>query len=428
MPRANLVSQNTTDTAEKIGQVILSHFGLPSDNTEHFYSEPNNRGLLIALKSEEVERRLIVWGADHSTADKLKLSEELKLLLDTIPAAERSIVLSSLGLMDRPSSEPDPGLPITSVFDLSSVFADPEPVSYLIEPEIAAQSVVYLAGAPESGKSTLACAWGRDLVAKGHGVLLLDRDRNPRAVIRNRLERLGVKADDLRFRVWDSRQKSEPPQPDSPVVIEWVRRMFHETGKGPLVIVDSAVSFFLPGEDENSSRDVRALFNRCRAVVDAGGSVLLLHHPGKGGDLRGSSDFGAAADQGFIITNHQHGKHKLSRLILKVHKTRYGLSSDLTYNYREGRMVREFVDLESVRGAGPGSQDEANARRLTELLRATPGVGSREFESIAHENGVPHHRVRQFLKERKSSGEIRVERIGAKLKHFLGTDSKAMSV
>jgi adenylylsulfate kinase-like enzyme len=69
---------------------------------------------------------------------------------------------------------------------------------------------VYLAGAPECGKSTLACAWGRDLAAQGHGVLLLDRDR----------------------------------------------------------------------EDENASKDIRALFNRCRAVVDAGGNVALLHHPG----------------------------------------------------------------------------------------------------------------------------------------------------
>lgn len=49
-------------------------------------------------------------------------------------------------------------------------------------------------------------------------------------------------------------------------MLDWVRRIRLETGKRPLVIVDGAVAFLLPGEDENAAKDIRALFNRCRAA------------------------------------------------------------------------------------------------------------------------------------------------------------------
>jgi RecA-family ATPase len=291
-------------------------------------------------------------------------------------------------------------------------------VEYLIDPEIPSGAVVYLAGPPESGKSTLACAWGRDLAARGHSVLLLDKDRNPRAVIRERLERLGMQPADKDFWVWDSRQKSQPPQPDSPVVIEWVRGRYLETKKRPFVILDSAVSFLRPGEDENSSKDIRAFFNRCRAVVDAGGTVLVLHHPGKSGDLRGSSDFGAAADQGFVVTNSPAGKHLLSRLTLKVHKTRYALSTDLVYIYHNGKMLREPTSGKVVGRDGLGTTDELPIK-LAKLLRSNPGMGSREFESTAKANRIPINKVRQFLKAGAKAGWIREQLIGRKKEHYL---------
>lgn len=418
MPRVGMLPQDGSEVPGDIGRAILRHFDLPPDATT-FYSEPNGQGLFLALKTETVQKRAIVWDAG-SSKKKLDPAEQLKLLLDSIPSADRSNVLDSLGLMERPGPQTDPRLPITSVFELESIFANPEPVEYLIEPEIPAESVVYLAGVPESGKSTLACAWGRDLAAKGHPVLLLDRDRNPRSVIRDRLERLGIKGGNSRFWVWDSRQKSEPPQPDSRAVIDWARRTRLETGKRPLVIVDSTVSFLLPGEDENSSKDIRALFNRCRAVCDVGGSVVLLHHPGKGGDIRGSSDFGAAADQGFIVTNSAVGEHRLCRLTLKVHKTRYALSVDLVYSYEGGKMVRrKLVPAEPERGDGQGTPDDVTARTLREVLRANPGIGSRQFEKIAHERGMPHNKARSFLKEGVDSGNIRVRLVGRKKEHFL---------
>lgn len=419
MPRPGCLVQDAADTAGEIGRAIVSHLGLEADQIDSFYPERNRKGLFIALKSGTVEKRAMVLDADQYPKEKPDPVEELKLLLERIPAGDRSKVLDHLGLMERPRAQPDSGSAISSVFDLDSIFSKPEPVTYLIEPEIPAEAVVYLAGAPESGKSTLASAWARDLADKGHGVLLLDRDFNPRAVIRDRFERLGMSSDGP-FWVWDSRQTSEPPQPDSPEVINWVKYVRLTTEKPPLVIVDSTVSFLPPGEDENSSQDVRALFNRCRAVVRAGGSVLLLHHLNKGGELRGSSDFGAAADQGFIVTNSPVGKHRLSRLSLKVAKTRYALDRNLEYDYADGKMVRVEVGRQPDvdRGASDAS-DEVTTTALTEVLRANPGIGSRQFEGKAHERGVPYNQARRFLEDGKKSRKILVESAGRKLRHFL---------
>ena len=300
MPRVGSSPQDTTDIAGDLGRAILLHFGLPPDEVDRFYPEPNPRGLFILVKSGTVERRAIVLDADQAK-EKLNLIEELKLLLDSMPTADRSKALDSLGLVERPNAQADPGLPISSILDLESIFAAPEPVEYLIAPEIPAKAVVLLAGVPESGKSTLACAWGRDLAARGH--------------------------------------------------------------------------------------------------------------PGKSGDLRGSSDFAAAADQGFIVTNSPAGKHRLSRLALTVHKTRYALSTDLVYNYDGGKVVRV--------GAGAGTPDDAMAGTLKELLRNHPGIGTREFEMRAHESGVPHHQARRFLKEGVESGKIRVKESGRTRAHFL---------
>lgn len=161
------------------------------------------------------------------------------------------------------------------------------------------KSIVCLTGDSESGKTTLACSWARDALRNGHAILILDRDKNPRDRICDRLERLGIEFDGAFFRVWDCEQEEEPPQPDEPLIIDWVKRMVAETGKSPLVIADSLVSFFEGEEDENSAVDMRALFNRCRALTKLGATVIVIHHTNRNGEARGSSDFKPASDRHF---------------------------------------------------------------------------------------------------------------------------------
>jgi RecA-family ATPase len=65
-----------------------------------------------------------------------------------------------------------------------------------------------------------------------------------------------------------------------------------------MVIVDSLISFLRPGESENDSTHMRAVYDRCRVLTNAGATVALIHHLGKNGVARGSSDFQPAGDQG----------------------------------------------------------------------------------------------------------------------------------
>lgn len=63
--------------------------------------------------------------------------------------------------------------------NLKPVFRGSGTTEYLIAPELPAKSVVCLTGNAESGKTTLAFAWARDLYLQGHAALILDRERNP---------------------------------------------------------------------------------------------------------------------------------------------------------------------------------------------------------------------------------------------------------
>jgi hypothetical protein len=303
---------------------------------------------------------------------------------------------------------------IGRVEDLDSVFADRAPTEYVVKPELPAKAVVCLAGPSESGKTTLACAWARDAILKGHAVLLLDRDRNPRERIRDRLERLGILSNSKLLWVWDCEQKSEPPQPNDPIIVDWVKRMVSETGKAPLVILDSLISFFLADEDENAAVDMRALFDRCRVLTGLGATVIPLHHTNRNGEARGSSDFKPACDQAFLVTNHDRdGGRLLDVITLNYEKSRYGLSGTITYHYAEGRMVR-------VEDGTPGRQPAPSIEeRFRALLIANPGVLTDDFVKLAQKDRLKREAARDFLKQGESDGSIRVEVKGRSRQHFL---------
>jgi hypothetical protein len=297
---------------------------------------------------------------------------------------------------------------IRRVEDLESVFADRSPTEYVVKPELPAKAVVCLAGDSESGKTTLACAWARDAILHGHAVLLLDRDRNPRERVRDRLERLGVSSNCKLLWVWDCEQKSEPPQPDDPIIVDWVKRMVAETGKPPLVILDSLISFFLADEDENAAVDMRALFDRCRVLTGLGATVIPIHHTNRNGEARGSSDFKPACDQAFLVTNQDRdGGRLLDVITLKYEKSRYGLSGTIEYHYADGKMLR-----------ADNAPRKRSSEQLRELLIANPGILAEAFQELASEHGLGRNQARNFLKDGERAGTVRVELDGRKRHHF----------
>lgn len=407
---------------ERVYNGILERCGVPANEVKNVHTEQNHAGLLVAIDAGERKPKLLLVDMDGRTTKDSELPQSradvLKEWLNdpNITTQERSVIelaLRGLEHPDRPVDVPDAGVP--SVFNLQSIFAKPEPLTYLIEPELPERSVVYLAGDSESGKSTLACAWGRELTYGGHAVLLLDRDRNPRERIQDRLKRLGITAADALFWVWDNDQPFDVPQPDSPEVLDWCRTMYERTGKSPLVIIDSLVAFFLTGESENDANSMRAVVDRCRAVNKAGGTVILIHHLGKNGDPRGSSDFKPAGDQGFLVSNS--AKHELVRIRLEVHKTRYRLTDAIHYDYANGRIIRSSDAGKPEDGPSKKRDGKKDVTaKLMELLAKNPGIGTRDFEIAAKAIGVANHKALEFLHD---ASLVRYEKVGKKHCHWL---------
>lgn len=266
-------------------------------------------------------------------------------------------------------------------------------IEYLREPELPTGTVVALTGDSGSGKSSLVTAWARDAVVP---VLFLDRE-NPVTVIIDRLDRLGF-ADCPRLRFWGGWLPEEAPLPDSPVVIEWVK----SCEPRPLVVVDSLVAFH--SGDENDASVCRGFMHRCRRLADLGATIVIIHHDGKSEtakDYRGSSDFKAAIDLGFHVTNFG-TDGRLDKLVLRPFKQRIQVGAELTYEYAQGRFLR--VEAAEAR--------QTASEQLMALLRLNPGVTQRKFEELATARNLGRNRARTFLNNGLLSKSIRPETVG----------------
>jgi hypothetical protein len=266
-------------------------------------------------------------------------------------------------------------------------------IEYIREPELPKGTIVALTGDSGSGKSTLVTAWARDAAVP---VLFLDRE-NPVGVVIDRLNRLAFE-DCPRSRFWGGWLPEEAPLPDSPVVIEWVK----SCNPRPLLVVDSFIAF--RGGNENDAGETRSFMHRCRRIADLGATVVIIHHDGKSEtarDFRGSSDFKAAIDLGFHVTNF--GDGHLDKLVLRPFKVRIQVASEISYEYADGRFIRR----------GRTEAQQTISEQLATILRMNPGVTSRKFEELAISRSIARQRAREFLGTGVLAGSISRE-TGAK--------------
>lgn len=270
-------------------------------------------------------------------------------------------------------------------------------INYMIEPELPVGAVISFTGDAGSGKSTIASHLAGRASTEGYPVLVLDRE-NPIAIVSERFERLGI-CDGPQFKYWGGWLPDEAPQPGSPIVLEWV----NSCNPKPLVIVDSLVAFH--GGNENDAGETRHWMQQCRKLADTGATVLVLHHSGKGEtsqDYRGSSDFKAAIDAGFNVSNYG-SDGLLGTLRLRCFKSRFGFSGELIYHYAGGQFVRDTaIDA-------PTRTVEA---QLYELLRGYPNITTTRFETLAVERGLGRNRARTWLNDGVLAGKIVRQKIG----------------
>lgn len=263
-------------------------------------------------------------------------------------------------------------------------------IEYLREPELQKGAVVAFTGGSGDGKSTLVTAFARDVKVP---VLFLDRE-NPRSVFADRLDRLDFH-DGPRLRVWAGWCEQEAPLPDAPAVTDWVKAC----DAGALVVVDSLSGFH--GGDQNDAGEMRTFMHRCRRLADLGATVVVIHHDGKAEtakDYRGSSDFKAAIDTGFHVSNYG-DSGQLGTLVLRPFKMRVGSCGEITYSYAGGRFIR----------GNAAEVKQTLAEQLTALLRLNPGVTARRFDDLVNDRGLGRNRARTFLGDGVTSGAVRFE-------------------
>ena len=263
-------------------------------------------------------------------------------------------------------------------------------IPYLVDPVLPEGALCAFTGSPESGKSSLALALARDLARSGRTTLILDRD-NPAQVYADRFRRLNVPEDAVK--VWGGWCSEQAPLPDSPRVLDYIRSQ----DLRPLVIVDSLSSFF--DGDENAAGDMRAFMNRLRRITNLGSTAMIVHHDGKGDsskDYRGSSDFRAALDAGFHVSNVGQDR-LLDRLYLRPFKNRFGLTESIVYRYADGAMRRE----ESAHAAS-----ETITASLTAIIGENHGITGEAFERLATGRGIKRGEARSYLRRGVEFGEI----------------------
>jgi len=354
-------------------------------------------GFARSLQSKTADRRACRLNAKLTSLIESGLgrnSAEVDGILDEIRA------LSHGQSADR--------LTITSIEELPPVGESTEPIAYLREPELASGSIVGLTGDSGSGKSTLATAWIRDAIALGVPALVLDRE-NPRPVIIDRMARLGLK--DSPLLRWYGGWNGEIPSPVAREVLDWVRTCEPR----PFVLIDSLIAFL--GGDENDASVMRGFMNGARQLTDLGATVGVVHHDGKAEsarDFRGSSDWKAAIDQAFHVTNIT-SDGKLDRLNLRCYKSRYGFAGSLVYRYAGGLFLRDDrIDAPAVIAAD----------QLTAILRTNPGIGAKEFDDLAARANLGRNRARDFLANGVLAGTVRRETAARNRQHHYLVETK----
>jgi hypothetical protein len=284
-----------------------------------------------------------------------------------------------------PSTKPLP----FRIEDIRSVWEWEASTKWLIHNLIPEAAVTLLCGDSGIGKSTLALALAG---AVAHGqpflgratvqrpVLYVDRE-NPLAVVRERIDRLGI-IKTAALTIWGLWVN---PTPDGPTALSILQ--FVATHR-PLIIFDSLIGFH-PGSEQDAS-ETRRHMQAYIALAAAGAGVIVLHHTGKADtakQYRGSSDIKAAVDIAYVLESLSEADAGIRSLRLKAFKNRVTLPETLRIEYQEGRfdVSNRWV--------------ETNREILERLIGQHPGASKAEIEKLASAAAIPQRRTRALLDE-----------------------------
>jgi hypothetical protein len=274
-----------------------------------------------------------------------------------------------------------------------------EPMSWVVEGLIAEGSVTELTGISGSGKSYFALDMCRAITTgrpfagmrtvKRDG-LYLDREA-PKWLIKSRMKQMGIE-DGGNFQYWGNWVAAKPEGDEGKLVREYVAI----TEPKPFLVVDTITAFF-EGASENDAVAVRAHMDVYRKFADQGATVVaLLHASEKGGNARvyrGSSDFKASVDTGYLVRKLNKGP-LLEDLELSNFKSRYPVAE---------RLKLHFDGTAFSMDKSPAA---TNTQLLT-LLQAHPDIKQTDFEKLGTEQHVERDSIRKWLETGVQARDIR---------------------
>ncbi|MBK9166260.1 MAG: AAA family ATPase [Bryobacterales bacterium] len=255
-------------------------------------------------------------------------------------------------------------------------------IEWDIHPYIARKSITAFSGDGGCGKSHLLSDLLRRAWRNGHPVLLLDRE-NGADVVCERHNFLAI-SDDPDYRIWGGWCRESPPDPASGAIQRWVHQ---HAERHPIVGIDSLVSFCESDENDNSA--MRKVLDRWRTLTHIGASLALINHSGKADTAkqwRGASGIRDGVDRGLLIQDLSRPGIRLESLRVTTWKARVGAPVDAVLKLQDGEFL---ID--------DRSEQEVLAGRLEDLLRANPGIQTRQWEEVLKSVGIPRDPARIWL-------------------------------
>jgi hypothetical protein len=225
-------------------------------------------------------------------------------------------------------------------------------------------------------------------------VLYVDRE-NPLAVVRERIDRLGIN-ETAALTIWGLWVNPMPDGPTSASILRFA------SAYRPLIIFDSLIGFH-PGSEQDAS-ETRKHMQAYIALAALGASVIVLHHTGKADtakQYRGSSDIKAAVDIAYVVESLSEPDAGIRSLRLKAFKNRLTLPETLCIDYQDGRF-----GLSTQRA-------QTNREILERLVAKHPGASKNDIEKLAAAASIPQKRTRALLDDGAREGWLSVE-VGAR--------------
>lgn len=317
----------------------------------------------------------------------------------------------------QPTPEPDtPASARYRMMSLADVIAQPPPV-WVIDGVIATQAVSVLYGQWGIGKSFITLDWALSIAT---GRPWIDHQVQTGPVVYIAAEGAGGMG--KRVQAWAAKTGQALPGPDRFIMIPEPVNLMDETTvsafvaaltvagiERPALIVFDTLSRCTLGGEENSNSEMSVAVARTTEIAQAtGAAVLLVHHPGKGGDIRGASALPGNVETVIRVSNEE------GVLKVECEKQKDGATFDpfhLMLHYIES--ADSMVVMSASGAALAGTRDgklTTNQRRVLEALCSPSLAGCARQSELKEASGIAHpESFRRAADALINRGLVRVE-------------------